>query len=409
MRAATLRPRADGWLLLAALAASVLALLVPRGVHAQTPPARDGAEEAILVFAQHGCPHCERAAAWLDELVARRPGLRVVRRDILEDPEALADLRALSAAHGVSPLAVPAMVVRGRLLVGFGPATPETIEALLDGHAEEGASAAGFCGPGHDPDDPGCEGEHADVVTLPLFGEVSARDLGLPIFTLAVGLVDGFNPCAMWVLLFLLSMLANLHDRARMAWIAGVFVVVSGAIYFAFMAAWLEAYLVIGLSRTLQVVLGLFALFVAGVHTKDFFAMGTGPSLSIPASAKPGIYARVRGILRAEHLGAALAMVTTLAVIVNFIELLCTAGLPALYTQVLAAHGLERLTHYAYLALYTAAYMADDTVMVVIGVATLSQRKLQERGGRWLKLVSGVVVGVLGLLLLFAPELLLWG
>jgi Na+-translocating ferredoxin:NAD+ oxidoreductase RnfA subunit len=156
----------------------------------------------------------------------------------------------------------------------------------------------------------------------------------------------------------------------------------------------------------LQLVLGVLALLIGTVHLKDFFALHRGFSLSIPDAVKPGLYQRIRAVVRADNLPAALAGVIVIAVLVNFVELLCTAGLPALYTQVLSYYPLDTAGYYGYLLLYNLAYIADDTVMVAIAVATLGQRKLQEREGRWLKLLSAVAILVLGALLVFAPQLL---
>jgi len=226
----------------------------------------------------------------------------------------------------------------------------------------------------------------------------------MPLFTLALGLVAGFNPCAMWVLLLLLSILVNVRDRWRMLAIAGTFVVVSGAAYFAFMAAWLNVFEWIGFLRPVQVALGLLAVAIGCVHVKDFFAFHRGVSLSIPEAAKPGIYARIRRIVTAENLPAAVAGAFTLAVLVNVVELLCTAGLPALYTNVLSRQGCSTLGCYGYLSLYIAAYMFDDALMVAAVVATMSRMRLEETGGRWLKLVSGAVILALGLVMLLRPE-----
>jgi len=243
-----------------------------------------------------------------------------------------------------------------------------------------------------------------DSIELRGLGSISVSRLGLPLFTVLVGLVDGFNPCAMWVLIFLLSVLVGLNDRLKMALIAGVFVLVSGLAYFAFMAAWLTVFQLIGLVRWAQVVLGLLALIMGGIHIKDFFAFKKGLTLSIPEGAKPGLYDRIRKVVSAPSLGAALAGAIVLAVLVNIIELLCTAGLPALYTQILLYRQYPPWKNYAYLGLYNLAYMADDSLMVVVAVSSLSRRRLQEREGRWLKLLSGLVVVCLGLLLLFRPD-----
>jgi hypothetical protein len=257
-------------------------------------------------------------------------------------------------------------------------------------------------------DEPSSDGdataEPQDAVDLPLFGRLSVSEIGLPLFTIAIGLVDGFNPCAMWVLLFLLSILVNLRDRSRIIVVAGTFVVISGIAYFAFMAAWLNVFMMVGLIRWIQVMLGLLALFVGAIHIKDFFAFKKGLSLSIPESAKPGIYRRVRAIVTAEHLWGALVGAVVLAVLVNIVELLCTAGLPALYTEVLTLQKLPWWKNYAYLGLYILAYMFDDALMVTVVTLTLSKKKLQETEGKWLKLISGCVIFVLGAVMLIKPE-----
>jgi hypothetical protein len=170
------------------------------------------------------------------------------------------------------------------------------------------------------------------------------------------------------------------------------------------MAAWLTFFMVLGVSQPLRIVLASLALAVGGLNVKDFFALGRGPSLGIPGSAKPGLYRRVRDVLHAENLAGAMIGIVILAFLVNLVELLCTAGLPAIYTAVLTAQGLPTVKHYAYLSLYVFAYMLDDAIMVAIGVATLSRSKLQEKGGRWLKLLSGLVITTLGIVLLVRPE-----
>ncbi|MCA9022209.1 MAG: hypothetical protein KDA74_18800 [Planctomycetaceae bacterium] len=248
--------------------------------------------------------------------------------------------------------------------------------------------------------------QEVDTIEVPFLGELSKSRLGMPAFTFLIGLVDGFNPCAMWVLLFLLSLLVNLKNRAKVLAVAGTFVFISGLAYYAFMAAWLNVFKLIGYLPMVQFSLGLFAVFIGVIHVKDFFAFKKGISLSIPEWAKPGLYARARKIVTAENLTGAIIGATILAVLVNIIELLCTAGLPALYTEILTMQNYPAWKTYAYLGLYIVAYMLDDSIMVTIVVVTMGRHKLQENQGRWLKLFSGVVILLLGLVLIFKPSLL---
>lgn len=343
----------------------------------------------VEVFVRAGCPHCEAAKIFLAELQHEQPSLRIAIYDIAKDSAARQRLASLAAERGIADFGVPAFLIGRELMIGFRSAdtTGAEIRAWLD-RRTQGTAAP-----------PVVEG-----IKTEWFGELRSRDLGLPLFTIAIGLLDGFNPCAMWVLLFLLSLLVNLQDRRKMALIAGTFVLVSGLIYFAFMAAWLNMFLLIGLSRSVQIALGGLALFVGVVNIKDFFALHRGISLSIPESAKPGFYARVRGILQAEHLTGAMVGIVVLAGLVNMIELLCTAGFPALYTQILTMHQLPTWEYYGYLGLYNVAYILDDSLMVTIAVLTLSRRKLSHYAGRWLKLTAGAVMTSLGIVLIVKPE-----
>jgi len=334
----------------------------------------------IEVFTRAGCPHCEAAHVFLEELRRERPELRVVERDVMHDPAARERLTALAAEHGASGIGVPTFLVRGRLIVGF--ASPDTTGRELR------AALAG----------------EEEPLVLPLLGAVDPGELALPLLTLALGLLDGFNPCAMWVLLFLLSLLAGLRDRRRMTLVAGTFVLVSGATYFLFMLAWLNVFRAIGASRGLELVLGAVAIAIGALHLKEAAAPGAGPSLVIPEAAKPSLYRRMRAVLRAERPVAAVAGAFVLAVLANLVELGCTAGLPAVYTRILAVRELPGWQYVAYLGLYNLAYVADDALMVAIAVVTLSRRRLQERGGRWLQLASGAVMVALGVLLWVAPR-----
>ena len=366
------------------LLASLLFVGATRTMAAEPAPA-----EELQVFVRPGCPYCEAAKRFLPELQRSRPTLRIRIRDISEDRQALADLQNLADRFGLHPIGVPAFYLRGKLIIGFdsGETTGRELAALLD-----------------QPAAPGITDGPAPAIHLPLLGPVDLRRLGLPLFTIVLGLLDGFNPCAMWLLLFLLSMLINLRDRKKMFLLGGVFVAVSGLVYFAFMAAWLNIFFLIGMSRLTQLLLGAIALLVGSLNVKDYFAFGAGLSVGIPERAKPRIYRQVRQIIRAENLTGALAAVSLLALLVNTVELLCTAGIPAIYTRVLTEQALPGWAYYGYLALYNLAYMADDSLMLAIAVVTLSGRKLQERGGRWLKLVSGMVMLALGVILLLRPE-----
>lgn len=366
--------------------ALLLAWLVLAGMPMAAAAEPDGASRAeapvLEVFVRSGCPHCANAKAWLPQFAAQHPGLEIRYRAVDADPEAREDLYRHARASGSWPPGVPTFVFDGRVLVGFADASSSAplLAALVAGEAATSS------------------------IDSDLFGKLSVASLGLPLFTLAVGLLDGFNPCAMWVLLFLLSMLVRLQSRRRMALVAGTFVLASGAVYFLFMAAWLNLFLLIGLTAWLRFGLAGLALLIAAINIKDAVRPGVGPSLSIPETAKPGLYRRMRRVINSDTLLLSLPAVALLAIVVNFVELLCTAGFPALYTAILTQQDLPPGAYYGYLGLYILGYIADDTLMVAVAVIALGNRKLSDRGGRWLKLLSGLVMLGLGALMLLQPD-----
>ena len=241
-----------------------------------------------------------------------------------------------------------------------------------------------------------------EIFQLDFLGRtISLDDVGLPLFALTMGLLDGFNPCSMWVLLLMISILAPLNDRKRMLAIAGTFVLVEGIAYFLFMAAWLNLFLFVGVSRVSQLIVAAIAILAGLINVKDFFAFGRGFSLSIPERAKPGIYQRMRGLLHAPTIGAAVVAAAVLAVLVQFVEFLCTSGFPALFTRILTLRSLDTASYYGYMLLYMLAYMADDIIVLGAGVVLLSRQRLQEKQGRWLKAISGLVMIGLGIYLIF--------
>lgn len=368
------------------------------------------ADNTLEVFTREGCPHCAKAEEFLQVLKLEQPDLQIVIHDISREPAALDRLKQLADAHGINAARVPTFYVHDQLIVGYsdelttGRLIREALK-LSQQQAPHNKDAAGSCEAVTTLTcEAGAESAN-DTKTQPfevifLGRRLTLEQIGLPLFTIVMGLLDGFNPCSMWVLILMISLLAPMQNRPRMLAVAGAFVVVEGIAYFVFMTAWLNLFLLIGLSRLSEIIIAGIALLAGAINLKDFWAYGWGVSLSIPEAAKPGIYNRIRKILLAKSLTGAIIAAVVLAVLVQIVELVCTSGFPALYTRILTLNQLSGFSYYSYLLLYNAAYMFDDLLVLSVGVITLSQRRLQEKQGRRLKLISGVVMIGLGIYLL---------
>jgi hypothetical protein len=347
----------------------------------------------LLYFWGVGCRHCEEARPFVDALAHRHPGLEVKHIEVRQDAAGRRVFLATAEELGITAPGIPTFVYGDRYVVGFrGGESELAIERMVAGGANDTFGAGA---------------ESVGLVELPFVGAVDARQMPLPAFTLLIGLIDGINPCAMWVLMVLLSILLHVRERRRLLLFGGIFVVMSGVVYFLFMTVWVSLFELVGVSGTITRGLGALVLGMGLINLKELLWFKKGVSLTIPERVKPTLYRRMRGIARASRLPAAIAGVMALAFLVNLVELGCTLGLPAIYTRVLSLRAdLAPATRYAYLVLYNAAYVVPLAAIVGVYVLTMRRMELKERGAKILKAVSGALLVVFGLAFLLAPGML---
>ncbi|MCM8636683.1 hypothetical protein [Accumulibacter sp.] len=353
----------------------------------------------LYFFWTSTCPHCQVARPFVEALPTRHPWLLLHSRNLSTDRDAAAAYVALAESLGKEASSVPAFIFCGRMEVGFD--RPETtgraLEEALRSCRETGGEPPAAVVPAD---------ARAAGISLPLLGTIAQDQISLPVFTILIAGLDAFNPCAFFVLLFLLSLLIHAGSRARMLFIGSVFLFFSGLIYFLFMAAWLNIFRWLGEVALVTTAAGVLAIVMALFNIKDYFWFRRGPSLSIPETAKPGLYGRVRGLLQAESLTALTLGTIALAIVANSYELLCTAGFPMVYARLLTLSDLSPWQHYAYLGFYNLVYVSPLLLITLVFTRTLGSRKLSAAEGRLLKLLSGMMMLGLGGLLAAAPAAL---
>lgn len=252
-----------------------------------------------------------------------------------------------------------------------------------------------------------------NLIRLPMFGKtisINVAQTGLPAFTFAIGLLDGFNPCAMWVLSFLLTIVIYAKSRAKILLIGGIFVFTSGFVYFLFMVAWLNLYTFKPISDVLRILVAIAAIVMGLINCKDFFFFKKGISLTIPESAQPKLFKQMRTLAHTTAIPALILGTITLAFTANLIELACTAGFPAIYTNVLTRQpDFSTAQYYLYLVLYNVVYVIPLAVIVGVFAWKMGGQKLTEKQGRILKLAGGALMLALGVIMLFKPTWLMFG
>ena len=245
-----------------------------------------------------------------------------------------------------------------------------------------------------------------ETIGLPVFGQFNARDASLPVLTVVLAAIDGFNPCAMWVLAILIGFLLGVEDRRRMWTLGLVFLLTTAVMYLAIMAAWLNVVLWLGALAWLRLLVGGVAV-AAGIHyLREYWTNPEGVCRVTPAEQRKTITARFRAIVDEPSLFLAALGIAALALAVNLIELVCSAGVPVVFTQVLAMRDLPAMAHYGYLLLYISVFLLDDTAIFVVAMVTMRSVASAGRYARLSHLIGGVVLICLGAILMLRPDLL---
>ncbi len=361
----------------------------------------------LYYYSAENCPHCQEYGPLLHQLADRFPEIELIEKDIWLDRSAFEEMMELVATHGDLPVATPTLFLGNKIWIGIDHEKLLNIEIQIKECIARGCPDA--MARRHQQENTENSDQQAledTIISIPLLGNLDAREVSLPLVTVTLGLLDSINPCAFFVLLFLLSLMIHAHSRIRMLTVGVVFVSFSGLIYFLFMAAWLNLFLATGGLRIVTLLAGLVAVLIGGFNIKDYFFFHKGPSLSIPEKVKPGLYHRVRDLVKSANYFSLLGGTALLAIAANSYELLCTAGFPMVFTRILTLQQLPTWQYYTFLGLYNVIYVIPLLIIVLIFAVTLGAHQLSEKQGRCLKLISGVMMLDMGMVLVFFPTLL---
>jgi cytochrome c biogenesis protein CcdA/thiol-disulfide isomerase/thioredoxin len=429
------------------------ALWTVRAVRA-APLAQDEAPVRIYFFWGDGCPACAQAKPIVQALADRYPQVELESFEVYYVEENQVLFREIAAAHGIEPRYVPTIFIGDQHWEGFAGPTRGEIEAAVEACVERGCpdlGAAIVASPGQDEttaeptpaptstEDPDAvtgavEDETATepapaptatavaavdapaaveetpaevgLLTLPLLGTIDLGRQSLWVSTAIISFVDGFNPCSLWVLSILISLTLRTGSRKKVFLTGFVFLLVTSLIYVLFIAGLFTMFTFIGFLGWIQVVVAVLALFFAGANIKDYFWYKKGISFTIADEKKPGIYKRMRKVLYADSLWAMLTATVVMSAGIALVELPCTAGFPVLWTNLLTAQGVNQSAFVLLLGLYMLIYLIDELVVFVIAVFTLKSNKLEEKHGRVLKLIGGMLMLMLATVMLIDPTLM---
>lgn|SRR5574344_62814 len=245
-----------------------------------------------------------------------------------------------------------------------------------------------------------------ETVNAGILGEVSAKDVSLPVFSIIVGFVDGINPCAMWILIFLITMIMPLKDRKKQ-WIIGLtFLGTSALIYLLFLVSWLNLAVFLTKISLIRMIISVFAIIFGMVNIYRYIKEhGDDVGCDVTdANKRKKIMNKITKITSNQKFILSIIGTIGLAISVNVIELVCSLGLPVVFTNVLAINNLNTLQYIIYIFLYILFYMIDDILVFAIAMKTMHIKAISNKYTKYSHLIGGIIMLILGLLMALKPE-----
>ena len=419
----------------------ILKFLIVFAVFLLLPVSAKADEKVINIhlFYGNGCPHCAAEEEFLSDYLKDRTDVKLYKYEIWYDSHNQELLSKVQKEMGTTNKnGVPFTVIGKKTIVGYADGvTDEQIKDAINyylnndyrDYAGEITGKVKKAEVKEDiikdesktedkkenkiekADDTKDSDQTDENVTVPVLGKINAKKVSLPILAVVLGFVDGFNPCAMWILIFLITMLFNMKDRKKM-WILGLtFILTSGIVYLMFMLAWLNLATFISKIAFIRLLIAVIALVVGLINVYKYIdslkKKDEGCDV-VDKKDRKKIMEKIISITHEKKFIIALLGIMVLAASVNIIELMCSIGIPLLFTQILAMNSLSTFSYMIYMFIYIFFFLIDDIVIFVISMVTLKVTGLSTKYTKYSHLVGGIIMLIIGLLLIIKPELLMF-
>lgn len=369
----------------------------------------------LHLFYGETCPHCREEEEFLDKYLKDKKDVDLQMYEVWNNKDNQELLIKVQDTLDNHESGVPYLVIGDRVIIGYmAGVTDEQIDSAIKDYKKDDSyqdvvtkviNNEEIIKPKQKKPK-----EKDDEFNVPILGKIKGREVSIPLLAVVLGLADGFNPCAMWVLIFLITMLLGMKDRKKM-WILGLtFILTSGIIYLLFMVTWLNLATFISKIKIIRILVSLVAFTVGFINLKNFYEStkkDDGCNV-VDKKDRKKIMTEIMRITTEKKFLLALGGIILLAASVNIIEMMCSIGLPLIFTQILAMNNLASSSYALYMFIYIFFFLIDDIVVFIIAMTTLKVTGISTKYNKYSHLVAGIITLLIGLLLLIKPSLLMF-
>ena len=370
-----------------------------------------GKELNIYLFHGDGCPHCRDEIAFLEDYLKDKDNIHLYKYEVWYDENNQEKIEEVGKITGAEANSIPYLVIGDYVITGYSDGISKKIIKRVEHCLENSCpdKTGVYLGKALE-ENTSSDDYNDEVYEVPILGEINAKSVSIPLLAIVIGLVDGFNPCAMWILIFLITMLFGMKEKKKM-WALGLtFIITSGVVYFLFMASWLKLATFINKVTLVRGLIGVFAITFGIVNIYNYLKSrkkDIGCEVTDDKKRKK-IISYIKKIVSEKKFILALVGIMVLAFLVNLIELLCSLGLPVIFTEVLSLNNLSTTEYILYMLLYILFFLIDDIVIFVIAMKTLEIKAISNKYTKYSHLIGGIIMLILGILMILKPEWLMF-
>lgn len=343
----------------------------------------------LYLFYGKECPHCEEERKWLKTIKENyKDYLNIYYFEVWHNEDNKEIMNKVKNQFNIREEGVPLTIIGNDYYVGYS----ESIGSMIENKIKEYIEL--------DNDQ--------NEVKIPLLGNINIKNISLPLVAIILGFIDGFNPCAMWILLFLINMLFGLKDKKKQ-WILGLtFLIVSGFVYFLSMLG-INFLLGVATINWLKIAIAIFIIIAGIINFRKYFKIRNeeaGCSV-IDNKKRKKLMSRMRKIMASNSFILSLLGIILLAVSVNLIELACSLGFPLIFAEMLEINDINGFLKILYLIIYIIFYMVDDILVFGLSMITLEATGITNKYNKLCTIISAIIMIIMGLLLIFKPDWLM--
>ena len=370
-----------------------------------------GKELNIYLFHGDGCPHCRDEIAFFDEYLKDNDNVHLYKYEVWYNEENQEKIAEVGEITGTEANSIPYLVIGDYVITGYSDGISKKIIKRVEHCLENSCpdKTGVYLGKALE-ENTSSDDYNDEVYEVPILGEINAKSVSIPLLAIVIGLVDGFNPCAMWILIFLITMLFGMKEKKKMWTLGLTFIITSGVVYFLFMASWLKLATFINKVTIIRSLIGVFAIVFGIVNVYNYFKSrkkDVGCEVTDDKKRKK-IISYIKKIVSEKKFILALFGIMILAFLVNLIELLCSLGLPVVFTEVLSLNNLTSAEYILYMLLYILFFLIDDIIVFVIAMKTLEIKAISNKYTKYSHLIGGLIMLLLGILMILKPEWLMF-